>query len=109
MRVFQIDENDWCKHESCGVSDGLTLPCSNCKKHTKWDYVVTDWLWDKVVPNQWKRDVICFDCFEQMCILVDLQDELPKNIKSLQFTGKNMTIEFIPANTFKYNKNGTNN
>ena len=104
MRYFKIDKDDWCKHESCGVSDGLVLPCSKCENHTNWDYVVTDWLWNKVVPKKWKRDVICFECFELMCLEANFHNELANNIKSLQYAGQGMTIEFIPANVFDYKK-----
>ncbi len=97
MRHFKINKENWI----CGVSDGLTLPCAVCGQgNIKFDYNVTDELWNKVVPKEIKRDVICLPCFS---IMVNEKGiKIGEGMVSLQYTGVGETIEFIPCNIFNY-------
>lgn len=99
MRFFKLDNKNW----PCGVSDGLVLPCAVCgEEDIKFDYVVTDKLWDMIVPKEIRRDVVCLPCLDKLA--KEKHADLGSNMESLQFTGINMTIEFLPCNIFYYNK-----
>lgn len=99
MRFFDINRGNW----PCGVSDGLTLPCALCgKKDIKFDYGVTDELWNRIVPERMRRDVVCLPCLDNLA--VDKKVDLASNITFLQFTGTGMTVEFLPCNVFRYDK-----
>lgn len=99
MRFFKLDNKEW----PCGVSDGLVLPCAICgEEDIKFDYVVTDKLWDMIVPKEIRRDVVCLPCLDKLA--KEKHADLGSNMESLQFTGTNVTIEFLPCNIFYYNK-----
>lgn len=48
-----------------GISDGLTLPCSDCGSEGVWlDYTVTEEAWQRVVPEKPTRlGVVCLPCY----------------------------------------------
>lgn len=85
-----------------GISDGLSQKCKNCGVYPVWDYTVTDKFWSKVVPKEWRQDVICFDCFVLLCRQAKLDYELPGEITHLQYTSKGFTIWFSPDFVFWY-------
>lgn len=97
MRYFKIDHSNW----PCGVSDGLVLPCAICgKTDIRFDYVVKDEFWERVVPRDCKSDVVCLECLDELSQRAG--EDLPSNVVSLQFVGTEYTIEFFPANVFCY-------
>ena len=97
MRFFNIDKQNW----PCGVSDGLVLPCAICgKEKIQFDYGVRDAFWNEVVPESIRRDVICLPCLDRMAKKKNI--DLASNIEFIQFTGTDVTIEFIPVNIFYY-------
>ena len=98
MRAFNIDTNNWI----CGVSDGLSLPCAICNQKVYFDYNVTDELWKNVVPKKISRDVVCLPCFDKMAN--EKKIDIGGGFNFVQFTGTNITIEFIPCNVFRYKK-----
>lgn len=102
MRFFNIDNKNW----PCGVSNGLTLPCAVCgKENIQFDYGVTDIFWDNVVPKEIRRDVICLPCLDKMA--KEKNVDFASNINFVQFIGTGVTVEFVPANVFYYDKNQT--
>ncbi len=99
MRYFDINRTNW----PCGVSDGLTLPCAVCgEQDIKFDYGVTDKLWETIVPLKIRRDVVCLPCLDKLA--VEKQVDLASNLTFLQFTGTGVTVEFLPCNVFRYCK-----
>lgn len=97
MRFFNIDKDNWPN----GVSNGLTLPCAICSIGSiKFDYNVTDELWNLVVPKELKRDVICLPCLDKL--VREKGADLASNVNFIQFTGTGVTIEFVPVNVFYY-------
>jgi len=98
-----MDKETWI----CGVSNGLTLPCSICgKTNIQFDYGVTDEFWETLVPQEFKRSVVCLQCLDKLAHEKNL--DLGSNIKFLQFTGTNVTIEFLPCNVFYYDETEAN-
>jgi hypothetical protein len=98
-RFFEENKPNTYNWDSAGVSDGLTLPCAICgKENIKIDYVVKDEIWDKIVPKEIKRDVVCIECFVKL--LNDNNILLGSCIESLQYVNENETVEFIPYNVF---------
>jgi hypothetical protein len=77
--------------------DGLVSHCEVCKKHpVKFDYGITDDLWNEVVPEELQPYVICLDCFE------DMSDGIPKkDWLILYYTGKAGTVAFIPVHLIR--------
>jgi len=84
-----------------GVSDGLTLPCSICGKHTRYDYKIKDYMWEKVVPSNIKRNVICLSCLDEL--FQRNKDYVGKYIECLQYTSCNHTTVFSPTSVVIYN------
>ena len=102
VRYFKKDkkDNSWAMWLTCGVSDGLVLPCAICKKKVYWDYGVKDEIWDKIVPKNLRRGVICLPCLNKMAKEKGI--DIAGSIEDVQFTGIDFTIEFIPVNVFYY-------
>jgi len=96
MRFFNIDRENW----PCGVSDGLSLPCSVCDSKVYFDYGVTDELWAQVIPKRMKRSVVCLPCLDALAKEKGLN--IGPHMRFIQFTGRGETIEFMPANVFWY-------
>ena len=72
--------------------NGLVSNCAVCGKHpVRFDYIVSDELWDEVVPEELSPDVICLSCFEEMGEGIPDDDWI-----ILYYTGKAGTIAFIP-------------
>ena len=83
------------------ISDGLTLPCGVCgKENIQFDYEVTDELWRALVPDKIRRDVVCLPCLDKLA--KEKGADLGANIVSLQFTGQDMTIKFVPQGVYHY-------
>lgn len=78
-----------------GISDGLTLACSRCGTVPRFDFGVRDELWNRVVPEDEKRGVICLPCFDRLCYLSG--EELAPALEHVQFTGAQATIVLVPG------------
>ncbi len=76
-----------------GVSDGLTLPCSNCGKFTNIDFRATPESWSYVTEFIGdKTSVICLDCFTEA---LNRSDRNPAEcIVEIQIIGKGSTLVF---------------
>lgn len=96
-RTFEINKENW----PCGVSDGLSSPCAKCgKEKIRIDYVITDEMWENLVPSEHRLKVICLECLEILAAFNGKLSEFYHSFLSLQFTGKAGTVEFLPANIF---------
>jgi len=84
----------------CGISDGLTLNCGICNKHTNFDYNVSDELWEAVVPGALKRSVVCLDCLDNLA--KENGFLLSHHLILIQYTGKGETIVLKPDISFIY-------
>lgn len=83
------------------ISDGLVLPCAMCGKgKIQFDYTVTDELWRDVVPVEMRLGVICLPCLDKLA--KENGADLGANIISLQFTGQDITIKFLPHNVYHW-------
>ncbi len=84
-----------------GISNGLELPCAICgETSVKFDYLVRDELWEIVIPKQYRRDVVCLPCYDQLATEkgIDWVDGL----KEVQFTGIGKTIGLVPVFLHRY-------
>lgn len=83
------------------ISDGLVLPCAVCgEENIQFDYTVTDEFWQDVVPAEMRLGVICLPCLDKLA--KEKGVDLGANIISLQFTGQDMTIKFLPHSVYHY-------
>jgi hypothetical protein len=99
MLTFSTDEfKDW----PGAVSDGLTLPCSQCGAVPNFDYVVNDVFWRKVVPESDRLMVTCLPCLDALATAKGLS--VYKHLRQIQFVGKLETISLVPAVTFTRTK-----
>lgn len=96
-KVYDIS-NGW----PGGISDGLTLDCGICWKHTNFDYTVDDDLWNNIVPEEHKRGVICLDCLDYLAKKYGYI--LSNHLLKVQYTGTNETIVLVPDISFIYDK-----
>lgn len=80
-----------------GISDGLTLACSDCGQVPRFDYHVTDEFWKLHVPEKPARlSVVCLPCLDRRCGGVGLIDA----IEQVQWTGTGHTVVLWP--TFRH-------
>lgn len=94
-RVEQIDRSAW----PAGISDGLSLACSDCGVIPRFDYRVTDEFWREYVPEKPARlSVVCLPCLDRRCGGVGLAAAL----EFVQWTGTRHTVELTPARAFEY-------
>lgn len=91
-------DNNW----PGGVSDGLTLPCVACGQVPKFDYRVSDAVWDELVPSRHKRDVVCLPCLDAWAALRGI--DISGGIIDLQFTGAGKTVVFEPTRLVTYDQ-----
>lgn len=75
--------------------DRLISPCGACDRHTKFDFLVSDFLWREVVPKNLQLGVVCLECFDG---LADRDYE----IQTLWFVGEKAVFKMSPKNlTFR--------
>lgn len=83
------------------LSDGLTLPCGLCGRVPIWDYTMDSGLWNRVVPSEHRRGVVCLECFVKLPgVTADL---LAYGLTYVQMTGMpGLTIVLQPTAAFWY-------
>jgi hypothetical protein len=87
-----------------GVSDGLVLPCKCCGRVSHFDYTVDDFTWQRVVPPEWRRYVVCLPCFDA---LQNAAGYWPEGyLERVQFTGVGHTIILVPQQRIVYTQRG---
>lgn len=84
------------------VSDGLTLPCSDCGEVPRFDYGVTHEFWVKHVPHPDGLGVVCLPCLDRRCGGVGLA----KALTEIQWTGSDHTVVCKPVFRYSY-RSGT--
>lgn len=85
-----------------GVSDGLTLACSDCGDIPRFDYKVTDEFWRYHVPEKPARlSVVCLPCLDKRCQGIGLGDALIE----IQWTGTGHTVVLKPSFRYTYHEN----
>lgn len=82
------------------VSDGLTLRCKVCRCIPRFDYVVSDELWNTVVRPIWRTGAICLPCLDKIATAAG--HDISRDLIQVQFTGIGKTVVLIPAMTFIY-------
>lgn len=87
---------DW----PAGISDGLTLPCVACRLSPKFDYTVSDDIWNTAVPKELRRDVLCLPCLDRMAHSKGI--DISAGLIQVQFTGIGKTIILRPDWTHHY-------
>lgn len=87
-----------------GISDGLSLPCSDCGEFTNFDYTVTDEFWNQMVPDDKKRGVVCLDCLDKRAKKSGAL--LCQHLLRVQYTGFGETIVLKPEFGFVYKSAG---
>lgn len=83
-----------------GISDGLNLLCSICHSKVVWDYTVSDDFWEEVAPAEFRRDVICLYCLDELASAEGLN--VGEHLEDLQFVGVDKTVAFIPTQIYTY-------
>jgi hypothetical protein len=70
--VVVIQQNDpWPE----AISDGLTLPCSDCGQVPWLDFRIVDEAWLRNVPGPEQRGVLCLKCYlDRGGSLADVED-----------------------------------
>lgn len=85
--------NEWPE----GVSDGLTLLCSDCGKRPRFDYRVTDAFWRRHGDGP---NVLCLPCLDARCGGEGLDEALVE----VQWTGTGHTVVCRPALQHRYQR-----
>lgn len=87
------------------ISDGLTLPCSICDHLPKFDYLVEGDLWHEVVPEEFKRGVICLGCLDKLAS--EKGWDIASYLSRIHFTGIGKTIVLHPDRVYYYKGEST--
>ena len=85
----------------CGISNGLSIPCSKCHELPRFDYNVTDEIWDKIVPDGFRRGVICLYCLDLLAWKKGI--DISRHLIFVQFTGVEKTIVLKPESVYLWN------
>ena len=83
-----------------GIPSKLILKCSICSIRVVFDYKVGDEVWDEVVEEKYRRDVVCLSCFDKLAKKkgVNLGDCL----EIVYYTGEDKTIELMPVKCYVF-------
>lgn len=81
-----------------GVSDGLSLPCSDCGQRPRFDYHVADDFWRQHVTGPVRLGVVCLPCLDRRCGGVGLSSAL----QEIQWTGTGHTVVCRPTFRHEY-------
>jgi hypothetical protein len=77
------------------VSDGLSLPCSDCGRLPRWDYHVTEDFWRRWGDGP---NVLCLPCLDKRCG----GDGLAEALEEVQWTGPGHTVVLRPSLRHRY-------
>lgn len=80
------------------VSDGLSLPCADCGDAPMFDYLVTDGFWNKWVPGEERRGVVCLPCLDRRCG----GQGLAAALIDVHWTGTGHTVVLKPIRRYEY-------
>lgn len=83
-------------HWPSAVSDGLTLPCTDCDRVPLVDYTVDDDHWrDYTTQGEDRLSVICVECFIRRA-------GDPTKIEEIQIVGRGVTALFHPGRGYRW-------
>lgn len=88
--------NEWPE----AVSDGLTLTCSFCGCQPRFDYRVSEDLWHSLVPDAYRRGVVCLPCLDRLA--AERGVTIGLELLEVQFTGEGHTIIMRPTRVIDY-------
>jgi hypothetical protein len=78
-----------------GVSDGLSLPCSDCGEVPRFDYRVVEQFWQRWGDGP---NVVCLPCLDKRCSGQGLASAL----EQVQWTGSGHTVVLVPERRYEY-------
>lgn len=73
-----------------GLSNGLSIPCSVCHDTPKFDYIVEDGIWNKLIPKPWRTGVVCLGCLDLLGYKQGIN--VADHLLFVQFTGIEKTV-----------------
>jgi hypothetical protein len=82
------------------ISDGLTLACGICGQRPHFDYMVTDGVWNDLVPQELRLGVVCLSCLDGLAVRAGA--DIADAIASVQFTGIGKTVVLKPTRIHRY-------
>lgn len=81
-----------------GISNGLTLSCSDCNEIPRYDYRVSNEFWQRHVSGKAKLGVICLPCLDLRCG----GEGLAWALLEVQWTGTGHTVLLEPTQRHVY-------
>jgi nitrate/TMAO reductase-like tetraheme cytochrome c subunit len=66
--------------------------CKVCDCSDKFDFHVSDELWERVVPPQYQKSVVCLDCFDDLAF--EKKIDYSGSIDVLHFAGDRAVFRF---------------
>jgi hypothetical protein len=66
--------------------------CKVCDCSDKFDFHVSDELWERVVPREYQKSVVCLDCFDSLAF--DKKIDYSGSIDVLHFAGDRAVFRF---------------
>jgi hypothetical protein len=90
MHYLEIDKrvDKW----PMAVSDGLSVPCSDCETIPVIDYIVDDYTWNDLVKPPERHGVICLPC-----LIKRGGPSVLLAVKEIQYTIPGVTLILSPS------------
>jgi hypothetical protein len=66
--------------------------CKVCRYEDKFDFKVPDEIWNKVVPDKYRRRVVCLKCFDQFAFTRGVK--YSDSLSTLYFAGEQAALRF---------------
>jgi len=70
----------------------LQQRCKVCGCRDKFDFHVSDNVWEEIVPDKYKNRVVCLACFDDFASKKEI--DYSSSIECLYFSGNNTSIQF---------------
>jgi hypothetical protein len=83
---------DWLLFAEIKADQPQRQTCKVCDCSDKFDFHVSDDLWEKVVPPRYQKSVVCLDCFDDLAF--DKKIDYAESIDVLHFAGDRAVFKF---------------
>jgi len=82
------------KSRQSGLKGFRRQRCRVCECEEKYNFHVSDEIWEKVVPKQFQTRVVCLSCFDNFARQRDV--DYSHSINDFSFVGDKAAVEFEP-------------
>ena len=85
------------------IPSPLDAPCPYCRRIPDFNYMVSDDVWNKIVPQKYRYTVVCLRCFDGLAQKKKI-DWIP-HFKYLWFSNRKVSVKLIIKDVYFDTKN----